>query len=156
MPNKPKTAAQVAAEKKAAVEKAKAAAKLKPKPAMNKEFKPNSTQKPPMKTVTGPTVTVTAKRTPTKTVTGPTVTVTGKKNPSPTVSKDPYRYFMGPQDMSKPTREVTKSEYEKGGMPRIKILATDTTKINNLERSRGTGSVKGFNPLKTQTKPKKV
>lgn len=88
----------------------------------------------------------------------PTVTVTAKKTtpaPAKTVSKDPYRYFMGPTDMSKPTKEVTKAVYEKGGMPRTKIAATDTATINNLTRSRGNMSSKGYTPLMTKTTPTK-
>lgn len=84
----------------------------------------------------------------------PEVKVTAKKKP--VVTKDPYRYFMGEKDMSKPTKEVSKATYEKGGMPRVKILATDTTKINNLTRSYGANSVKGFTPLNTKTTPKKT
>lgn len=90
-----------------------------------------------------PEVTVTAKR---------TTTATPVKK---TVSKDPYRYFMGPTDMSKPTKEVTKAVYEKGGMPRVKIAATDTATINNLTRSRGNMSSKGYTPLMTKTNPTK-
>jgi len=95
-----------------------------------------------------PMVTVTAKRS----TTLPEVKVTASKK---VMSKDPYKYFMGPTDMSKPTKEVTRATYEKGGMPRVKILATDTAKINNLTRSRGNMSAKGYTPLMTKTTPAK-
>jgi hypothetical protein len=40
-------------------------------------------------------------------------------------------------------------------MPRTKIAATDTASINNLTRSRGNMSSKGYIPLTTKTTPTK-
>ena len=103
------------------------------------------------------TTTVTKKPV-TKVTNLPSVTVTAKKTtaaPSKTVSKDPYKYFMGSTDVSKPTREVDRATYEKGGMPRVKYLATDTASINNITRSRGNMSTKGYVPLATKTTPTK-
>ena len=71
-----------------------------------------------------------------------------KKETKKPITKDTYRYFMGSTDTSKPTKEVTRSTYEKGGAPRIKIAASDTASINNLTRSRGNFSSKGFIALK--------
>lgn len=121
MPMKPKTPAQVAAEKKVAVERAKVNAQ---KNAANKAkvaanaAKVNANKAKPStstgtKTVTGKTVTVKAPAM--KTVTGQSVTVTGKKpatkkpnegaiylvkvgNKNKQVEKAEYDRFKGPKD----------------------------------------------------------
>lgn len=115
MAMKPKTPAQVAAEKKVAVERAKIAAQKKAaanKPKMTKTY---TSTKPSTgtKTVTGKTVTVKAPAM--KTVTGQSVTVTGKKpatkkpnegaiylvkvgNKNKQVEKAEYDRFKGPKD----------------------------------------------------------
>ena len=129
----------------------KGAATVKKQPITSK--KPTTTQKQAsnkqvQKSTSLPEVKVTAKK---MTPASNTASTTAQK----TVSKDKYRYFMGPTDMSKPTKEVDRATYEKGGMPRIKVLATDTATINNLNRSRGNMSSKGYIPLATKTTPKK-
>lgn len=150
-----KTPAQVAAEKKVAAEREKVNAQ---KSAANKQKvaenakkvaanKAANTPKPKPTTTYKPNKPAqTIKVTPNK--------ATSKPTPKPTPDK--YRYFMGTKDMSQPTKEVNKATFEKGGMPRTKILASDTAKINNLTRSYGASSSKGFVPLKTKTTPKKL
>ncbi len=57
--------------------------------------------------------------------------------------------------------KTTKAEYTKyynskdPNMGLTKILKSDTAKINNLQRSYGASTIKGFTPLKTKTTPKK-
>lgn len=92
----------------------------------------------------------------------PEVTVTAKRTTTttkPTVSEDKYRYFGGEKNTTKPTRELTRAEYNKyytskdPKMGLIKIDKADTAKINNL--SRGPLGVKGYTPLMTKTTPTK-
>jgi hypothetical protein len=94
----------------------------------------------------------------------PEVKVTPKKitpAPKPVVSEDKYRYFGGERGKPTPTKELTKAEYTKyynskdPNMGLTKILKSDTAKINNLQRSYGASTIKGFTPLKTKTTPKK-
>ena len=117
--------------------------------AMKKEFKPNPKPTSTKSTPAGPLKPnkplQTVKVTPSST----------SKKPEKPMYNDPYRYFMVGKKPGEQAREVTRSEYERGGQGRIKIDKSDTSKINNLSVYRGANVTKGFTPLKTQTKPKK-
>lgn len=159
MANKPKTPAQVAAEKKVAAEQAKVNAQKnaanKAKVDANKQKNAENAKKVSAnKTANTPKPKPTTTYKPNKPA--QTIKLTPNKATSkPSPSPEKYRYFMGTKDMSQPTKEVNRATFEKGGMPRTKILASDTSKINNITRSYGASSSKGFVPLKTKTTPKK-
>ena len=144
MATKPKTPAQVAAEKKVAVERAKVnAQKAQQKPAMKKEFKPNPKPqaKAPVKTVTGKSVTVTAKA-PMKKVTGPAVTVTGKRPMAKPNEGSIYLVKKGGKNV-----QVEKSEYDKFTGPKD-IAQRDKSGFIVQKGSNGKRTSIDYEPLK--------
>lgn len=148
MPTK-KTPAQVAAEKKVAVERAKIAAQkkaaAKPKMAMTKTYTSTKPSTGGTKTVTGKSVTVKAPAM--KTVTGQSVTVTGKKPATKKVNEGPiYMVKVGNKN-----KQVEKSDYDKFKGPKDQMQRDASGYIT--QKGSGGKRVKiDYEPLKGWSK----